>query len=510
MDHPDLAHIACVAAAAGVVLLLAGRGRALVVGGLALVTLAGAGLIGSASGIGRLDAVTSPLGAGAGLLGLAALVAAAAVFVRRPAWVPVAVLLTATLRPPITLGDGGSFPIGLAEDGQLGRLLPLYFVLAAAGLALGWRALSEERRGTLPTRGLPTVLAIPLAGFTAYSCLSLLWAGELRESVESLVFFTLPFAVLVATVGRAPYPEWAPRVLGRVAVALAALFAAIGLYQAATKELFFFAPNLEISNANSSFFRVTSLFGDPSLYGRHLVLGMSVVLTVLALRRIDERLGLALLTLLWAGLFFSYSQSSMIALVVVTLLVAAVTGGRRTRVVVVGTCLLVALVGVGYLTAIVVRGDSLRRETADRSQRVEDTVRVIERKPLAGVGIGGQAEASRSLSDRDRPTPNFVSHTTPLTIMAELGAVGVALYLWLVVGIARMLAAVRRLEPALGLALLAAFLAILTHTLFYPGFLEDPLTWIVAGIGAGHLTWPRRDDGMGRRPTAASPAEAAA
>ena len=39
MDHPDLANIACLLAAAGVVLLLAGRGRAMVVGGLALIGL---------------------------------------------------------------------------------------------------------------------------------------------------------------------------------------------------------------------------------------------------------------------------------------------------------------------------------------------------------------------------------------------------------------------------------------------------------------------------------------
>ena len=69
----------------------------------------------------------------------------------------------------------------------------------------------------------------------------------------------------------------------------AAIFAAIGLYQAITRELFFFAPNLAVSNANSDYFRVTSLFGDPSLYGRHLVLGIGLLLVVLALSRIDQR-----------------------------------------------------------------------------------------------------------------------------------------------------------------------------------------------------------------------------
>ena len=44
--------------------------------------------------------------------------------------------------------------------------------------------------------------------------------------------------------------------------------------------------------------------------------------------------------------------------------------------------------------------------------------------PLMGVGIGGQPSASRRLAAEERearPTANFVSHTTPLTVAAELG-----------------------------------------------------------------------------------------
>ncbi|MEX1141916.1 MAG: O-antigen ligase family protein [Thermoleophilaceae bacterium] len=509
MDNPDLSQIACVVAAAGVALLIAGRGRAMVVGGIAAIGLAGAGLIGSASGIGRLDALASVPGAAAGALGLAALAATAALFVRRPAWVPIAILVAAPLRPPLTLGDGGGFPIGLAEDGQLGRLLPLYFVLTAAGLALVWRALREREQGTLAARPLPRAIAFPSAALLGFACVSLLWADDLAAGVESLVFFLLPFAVLLAVVARSPFPDWLPRTLGGVAIAMAAIFAAIGLFQAATRELFFFAPNLELSNANSSFFRVTSLFGDPSLYGRHLVLGLAVVLALMALRRVDVRLATGAVALLWAGLFVSYSQSSMVALVVVTLVVAALTGRRRVRLAVVGTFALVAIVAVGYLVSIPIRGDALRNETADRSERIEQTVRVIERNPVAGVGMGGQPQASRRLAESDRPTANFVSHTVPLTVFADLGAIGLALLAWLVVGATRMLLALRRLEPGLGLALLAALLGLFVQALFYPGLLEDPFTWLLLGLGAGYLTWPRRDDGTGRE-TRTQPAGATA
>lgn len=509
MDNPDLAHIACVVAAAGVALLLAGHGRAMVVGGIVAIGVAGAGLVGSMSGLGRLDALTGAPGVAAAALGLAALAAAAALLVRRPAWAPIALLVAAPLRPPLTLGDGGGFPIGLAEDGQLGRLLPLYFVLAAAGLALLWRALREREQGTLPLRPLPSALALPAAALLALACVSLLWADDLRGGAELLVFFLLPFAVLLGVVARSPFPDRLPRTLAGVAIAMAAVFAAIGLFQAATRELFFFAPNLELSNASSSFFRVTSLFGDPSLYGRHLVLGLAVVLALLALRRLDVRLAIATVALLWAGLFVSYSQSSMVALAVVALTLAALTGTRRVRLAVVGTFALAAVIAVGYLASIPIRGDSLRNETADRSERIEETVRVIERNPIAGVGIGGQPEASRRLAESDRPTANFVSHTVPLTVLAELGAVGLALLAWLVAGTTRTLLALRRIEPGIALAAIGALLGLFVQSLFYPGLLEDPFTWLLLGVAAGYMTWPRRDDGTGRdaRP---EPAEAAA
>ncbi len=464
-------------------------------GGIAMLGLGTLGLTLSIPGSDKLDALLSPTGGVAAVAGLAALAGGGAVFVRRPAWVPLAVLAAAPLRPPITFDPAQSLPITLAEGGQLGRLLPLYFVLAAAALALIWRALHHDHGAVRP---LPRVVAFPTAAFIAFASVSLVWADEIEAGVELLVFFTLPFALLLGLVARSPFPEWAPKALARLGAGLAALFALIGLYQAATRELFFFAPNLEVSNANADYFRVTSLFGDPSLYGRHVVLGIGVVLVLLALRRVRLFLGVGLLTLMWAGLFFSYSQSSMVALLSITLALAAATGGRKVRRLVLAMLAVGVLLTGGYLASIEIRGESLRQRTADRSQRVQDTVRVVREDPIAGVGIGGQPQASRRLSGRDRTTPNFVSHTTPLTVTAELGLAGLALYVWLLVGGARLLAAVRRLEPALGLALGAAFLALFVHALFYSGFLEDPLTWAVLGVGAGYLTWPRRDDGVRR------------
>jgi hypothetical protein len=445
VEHADTAQLAAVGGALGAVLALLARGR------LTLV---------------------------AGLIVLAALLA------WRPALVPVAALVAAPFRPPLDFDSSNRFLVSIAEDGRLGRLVPLYFVLAAATAALGWRAL----RGR-PVRALPKLIAFPAAAFFAMAFLSLLWADDVEAGANLLAFFTLPFATLLATVARADFPAWVPRALAAAALALASLFAAVGLWQAATHELFFYAPNLAVSNANTDYFRVTSLFGDPSLYGRHVVLGIGVALALLATNRWRTWPLVGLVALMWAGLLFSYSQSSMAALLLVTLALAFATGDRRVRTAVGALAGLAAVGVVAFVAVQLVDGESLRQITSDRTERVEDTARVIEADPVVGVGIGGQPRASRQLLGSDQPTPNFVSHTTPLTVAAELGVIGLALYGWLLVGGVLLLERVRRRDETLGLALAAAFLALFVHALFYSGFLEDPLTWVVLAVGAGWLSW---------------------
>jgi hypothetical protein len=484
VEHADTAQLAAVAGALGSILVLLARGRFTLLGGFVLLAAAEAGLALSLGGA-TVDKLTSPAGAAAGVVGLVLLGVAAALLARRPAWVPVVVLLAAPFRPPIAFDSSSRFLVSIADDGRLGRLLPLYFVLVAAAAALGWRALRDH-----PLRPLPRSLALPAAAFFALAFLSLLWADDVRAGTNLLAYFTLPFVVLLATVARADFPAFVPRALAAVALGLASLFALVGLWQVVTHELFFYAPNLAVSNANTDYFRVTSLFGDPSLYGRHVVLGIGVALSMLAARRWHTWPLVGLVVLMWAGLLFSYSQSSMAALLLITLVLALVTGDRRVRRAVGVLTLLAALAGGSYVAYKVIDGkQSLNRITSDRTERVEDALRVVEENPLNGVGIGGQPRASRLLAGSDQPTPTFVSHTTPLTVAAELGAVGLVLYAWLLFGGLSLIVSVYRGDDALGLALGASFLALFVHALFYSGFLEDPITWLVLAVAAGWLTW---------------------
>jgi hypothetical protein len=479
MDHADSAQLGAVVGALGSVLVvLAGR-RAVLLGGFALLAAAQLLFVRSSALAGVVDdlAALAPLVAA----GLAVAAAGAWGLVRYPAAVPLVVLAAAPFRLPLELDRGNRYLLGVAEHGQLGRLLPLYAVLSAASLALVWRTL----RG-VPVRPLPRVLALPAAGFLSFASLSLLWARDLEAGVEVLAYFLLPFAALLAVVGRAPFPDVLPRRLGIVAIGLASLFALVGLWQAATRQLLFFAPNLEVANVHAPIFRVTSLFRDPNLYGRHLVLGITVLLVVLWLRKLPLLPAAALIALLWAGLYVSYSQSSMAALFAVALAVTAAIGDATARKVVAVTAAVAMLAAVAVLAGAV-RDEGTQRATGDRSRRAAVTLEVVRDHPLVGVGVGGQPRASHDRADEPAPVARFVSHTTPLTIAADLGLVGLALYAALLTGAMAAILAVRRRHAALGIALGAALLALFVHALFYSGFVEDPVTWVILGVAAAAL-----------------------
>ena len=192
MEHADTAQLAAVVGALGAVLaLLAGGrgGRFVLLGGLALLAAAELGLAWALGG-GPLDRLSGASGAAALAVGAIALAAATALFVRRPSLVPIAVLVAAPLRPPLSFDSSATLFVQIADDGRLGRLLPLYFVLAAVAAALGWLTLRGRE-----VRALPREVALPAAAFLAFACCSLLWADDVEAGTNLLLFFTLPFAL---------------------------------------------------------------------------------------------------------------------------------------------------------------------------------------------------------------------------------------------------------------------------------------------------------------------------
>src|SRR5205814_4664682 len=113
-------------------------------------------------------------------------------------------------------------------------------------------------------------------------------------------------------------------------VALGALFSAAALFQRLTHG-HLLASDVERANAYTSYFRVTSLFKDPSVFGRHVVIAIGVLLVATWLARVRFWVAAALIAFLFLGLLPAYSQSSFVALFAVTLAVSFVLGGPVLR-----------------------------------------------------------------------------------------------------------------------------------------------------------------------------------
>ena len=104
-------------------------------------------------------------------------------------------------------------------------------------------------------------------------------------------------------------------------------------------------------------------------------------------------------------------------------------------------------------------------------------------RPLHGYGSGSFQDEYRRERNLDRPSDVTASHTTPVTVAAEQGLIGLALYAVLIVVALQMLLAGARGSLARA-AVAAMFVALVVHTIFYAAFLEDPTSWVLLAAGS--------------------------
>jgi O-antigen ligase len=210
----------------------------------------------------------------------------------------------------------------------------------------------------------------------------------------------------------------------------------------------------------------------------------------------------ALLGLLGAGLWFTYSQSSLVTLAVMALVVALAAASGRPRRVVAAAFAVVAVAGVVGVAALVADG-SAAAVTSDRSTLITDTAAVAVGHPLAGVGVSAQPLVTREEQAPDVAKLQNVSHTTPLTVAAELGLVGLVAFFALIAGTCVVLWELGRRDRALAIGLGAVLLALLVHSLFYAGLFENPITWGALGVAAAAVA---QGHGAPERPRKPHPA----
>jgi O-antigen ligase len=207
----------------------------------------------------------------------------------------------------------------------------------------------------------------------------------------------------------------------------------------------------------------------------------------------------AALGVLWAGLVLSLSQSSFAAL----LGGLAILGVLRWKPLpVLGAiaalaagAVAVVLLAPGSLEIDTRSTASLDKATSGRFDLVSGALSMARDRPLWGFGSGAFAERYRAREGVRSERVAAVSHTIPLTVAAEQGAIGLLAYLALMVAALRLVfagvrARVRVPDPGIeavaAAAVAAMFCALVLHTFVYAAFLEDPLSWTLLAL-AGAL-----------------------
>jgi putative inorganic carbon (HCO3(-)) transporter len=466
----ELARVSAPLSALGLAVLLLAPRRDVRIAGLAAW---GVGLLGLTVYLAP-SASTTRLAAGA-VGGLIAAGIGAWLLFRHPWLLAFATLACIPARIPVKLGS---------EDANL--LVPLYLVIAALGLALAWKLLRGDDR----SRELGP-LAWPLAAFVLWTGLSLVWTNDLRKGAIFLGAFILPFGLLSIGFARLPWRGRWLTWLWAALVGTALAYALVGAYQWVQRDVFW-NPGVRIGNAYAPFFRVNSIFWDPSIYGRYLVVAILATLTGVLLGGVVrwKLVGLfAVVIATWLGLFLSFSQSSYVALGAGVVVAAAIVWGWRAVVGLVGLAAVVVAASFGFPSVrhdLVGHGRSgANAITSGRANLVSQGIRIAAAHPVLGVGAGGFKKAYAERTGLKGADPKkAASHTTPVTVAAEEGFVGLALALWL--GFAALAATLlglgRGFTSRVSLGVGLTLVAIGVHSLFYNAFFEDPMTWAMLGF----------------------------
>ena len=473
-----------------------------------------------------------------GATAVVASLALAAIFRRWPILLPLAIVAALPFRVPLEAGG---------DTANL--LVPLYLVIAGGVLSL---ALGEWQQGgstplrkpalgrpsgflpgraqMFPPGGAPALLPYVLAGVVLLYALQTLYSPDFSKSLQNVCFFFVPFSLVYALLRDV---RWDKTLLSYVLVVVAAeavAFVLVGSIEYFSRSLFW---NDQVIRSNEfhTYFRVNSIFWDPNIYGRYLAL--VIVVAMSALLWAKERRTLALLTglvgVLWLGLVVTFSQSSFAALLVGLAVLAALRWSWRWTLAAVGAGAVLAVVIVLFAGGVSkLSPDRFNVDTGGRANLVSGGTDLFAQRPLWGYGSGSFPRAYRE-HIATKKAPVSVSHTEPVTVAAEQGLIGLVAYaalltvaLWTMGsgmdwgrgrGVSlRKLWSPPRQEPerppqcgfaegdpptsphtVARAAVLAAFVALLVHTMAYAGFYEDPITWVLLAVGASLAALPVRD-----------------
>jgi len=326
--------------------------------------------------------------------------------------------------------------------------------------------------------------------------LQALYSPDFSKSLQNVCFFFVPFSLVYALLRDV---VWGKKLLHLVVwvVAVEALaFVLVGAVEYVSRDLFW---NDQVIRSNEfhTYFRVNSIFWDPNIYGRYLALAIVVAMSVLLWVNERRRLAslAALVAILWLGLVLTFSQSSFVALLAGLAVLAALRWSLKWTLAAVGAGAILAVIVVLFAGgASKLSPDRLNVDTGGRTNLVSGGLKLFRQRPLWGYGAGSFPKAYREHA-ATKKTPVSVSHTEPITVAAEQGAIGLVAYaallltaLWTMTSGLSSKAS----QPIARAAVLATFVALLVHTLAYASFYEDPIAWVLMAAAASLAAVPVR------------------
>ena len=363
-------------------------------------------------------------------------------------------------------------------------------------LAISWLAkvasAEDSRNDFMAAHGTFTYV---LVLFLGWSALSLTWAEDAGVATTPLMRYALNLVLFLIVYSAVRTPRQLAWTIGAY-VGGSALAAGYGILNPPTDVAYY-----DVT-------RVSGTIGDPNELASVLVGG-----TILAAALAVTLKGAPVLRLLAGGasvlcaggIFLSLSRGGLVALAF-SLLAAVVVAGRRWRLQAIGMAVVIAAGAFVYFGFYADQTAASRVTSFGSGTGRTDiwTVgwRMVEAHPVGGVGVGNYKTSSihyllePGAIQRDEfivDTPK-VAHNTYLQVLAELGAVGAALFL-AIVGFALLciLKAARIFErlgdetmELMSRALLVSLCGVLAADFFISEEFSKQL-WLLLGLGPALL-----------------------
>ncbi|MDR3289050.1 MAG: O-antigen ligase family protein [Peptococcaceae bacterium] len=375
----------------------------------------------------------------------------------------------------------GGLETALGGDVSLVKLTSIALILAALA-RLCRRRDTRRELGALVNSWITWALVI----YVGVGGVSVLYSADRHktavEVIRLLVLLALYLAVGLLSQGKQKLlPLYAVHTLG-------CLLTPLVIFEAATRHFIW-----QQQFAEGVLARPPATFVDANILARYLVLALvaNLVLQYFAEGWRARSLYQLAMAALAGALAATFSRSGYVTLAVVFILLAVLVPRRKILLPLGLLGVLAALILAGYptmLQRLLTIKEGIGALDAQRQYLVQAAWAMFREQPLTGVGLGAFQTVflAKYLFMKTVEDGATLSHTTVMTIAAELGLLGLAAMANVWAALIRLIGRTRRrlgreewiVGAAYGLWILTIFISSQAEARFF----EEPLLWVSMGM----------------------------